>query len=439
MGTGLAAMAWITTLSLVLHSLSYLQAQDICCKTKIVSGTLAEDQGLAGTYTLIRDAGVAPDQACANGCVYSRDGVEGDEYCFQAVAAGADIEDQECGADTGATEPAGATDGATEPAGGQNTASSDELRQQALDAAERVDENNNRIAEANQNIENAESTTEAIDDIQEKLSPAATTPSRRVRQKRQDTTDGPTPMPVEVPATCNDFGDAYKKLLDLAADVKDDNIDQIKVYVDALIVVDVEALCDSDARAALATETNALADAAIESTKEYTDATEVKVTELKQKVNEDIALQETINEDLVSRDEPTVPVAASTHAIEPTTPSAEEETPEGGPATEGETPEGSAPVEGETPEGTEPVEGETPEGTGPPEGETPEGTGPPEGTEPAEGETFEGTAPVEGETPEGTGPAEGETTDGTPPMQISTAKPARLLFERKRRSRGSLL
>merc|ERR1712013_607137 len=315
---GLAAMAWITTLSLVLHSLSYLQAQDICCKIKIVSGTLAEDQGLAGTYTLIRDAGVAPDQACANGCVYSRDGVEGDEYCFQAVAAGADIEDQECGADTGATEPAGASDGAT-------------------------------------------------DDIKEKLSPAATTPSRRVRQKRQDTTDGPTPMPVEVPATCNDFGDAYKELLNLAAAVNDDNIDQIKVYVDALIAVDVVALCDSDARAALATETNADADAAIEKTKEYTDATEIKVTELKQKVNEDIALQETINEELVSRDEPTVPVAASTHAIEPTTPSAEEET------------------------------------------------------------------------PEGTGPAEGETTDGTPPMQISTAKPARLLFERKRRSRGSLL
>merc|ERR1711942_251193 len=315
---GLAAMAWITALSLVLHSLSYLQAQDICCKTKIVSGTLAEDQGLAGTYTLIRDAGVAPDQACANGCVYSRDGAEGDEYCFQAVAAGADIEDQECGADTGATEPAGASDGATDPTGGQNTASSDELRQQALDAAARVDENNDKIEEANENIANAKSTTEAIDDIQEKLSPAATTPSRRVRQKRQDTTDGPTPMPVEVPATCNDFGDAYKELLDLAAAVDDDNIDRIKVYVDALIAVDVEALCDSDARAALATETNADANAAIEKTKEYTDATEEKVTELKQKVNEDIALQETINEELVSRDEPTVPVAASTHAIEPT-------------------------------------------------------------------------------------------------------------------------
>merc|ERR1712002_261667 len=344
---GLADMAWTTALSLVLYSLSYLQAQDICCKTKIVSGTLAEGQGLAGTYTLLRDAGVAPDTACANGCVYSRDGMVGDEYCFQAVAAGADIEDQECGADTGAT------DGATDPAGEQTTASSDELRQQAEDAAARVEANNNLIDEANQNIANAESTTAAIDDIKEKLSPTTTPdPGRRLRQKRQDSTDGPTPMPVEEPGTCSEFGEAYKELINLAAVVDDDNIDQIKVYVDALMAVDVGVLCDSSERAALATETNALAETAIESTKEHTDATEIKITELKQKVNDDIALQENINEQLEIRDEPTVPVAASTHAIAPTTPSTGEENTEG----EGETPEGTPPVEGETPEGTTPVE-----------------------------------------------------------------------------------
>merc|ERR1712055_829385 len=389
MGTGLADMAWTTALSLVLYSLSYLQAQDICCKIKIVSGTLADDQGLSGTYTLLRDAGAAPDEACANGCVYSRDGMEGDEYCFQAVAAGADIEDQECGADTGPTDPAGATDGATEPAGAQTTASSDELRKQAEDAAARVAANNNLIDEKNQNIANAESTTDAIDDIKEKLSPTATTTGRRLRQKRQDSTDSPTPMPVEVPGTCADFGEAYKKLLDLAADVNDGNIDQIKVYVDVLINVIIEDLCDSSARETLATETNAKADAAIESTKKYTDATEKEVTELKQMVNDDIALQESINEELENRNEETVPVEASTHAIEPTTPSVEEENTEGGPASEGETPEGTPPAEGETPEGTPPVEGETP--------------------------------------------------DGTPSMQISTAKPARMLFERKRRSRGSMI
>merc|ERR1712142_848922 len=45
------------------------------------------------------------------------------------------------------------------------------------------------------------------------------------------------------------------------------------------------------------------------------------VIELKQKVNDDIALQTSINEELEDRGESTVPVAASTHAIEPTTPS----------------------------------------------------------------------------------------------------------------------
>merc|ERR1712142_1278882 len=413
MGTGPGAMAWTTILSLVLYSLPHMQAQDICCNIKIVSGALADDKGLAGTYNLLRNAGEAPDTACANGCVYSREGgAAGEEYCFQAVAAGADIEDQECEAVTGSTEPAGS----------QTPASSDELRQQAEDAAARVEENNDKITETNQNIENAESVTDAINKIQEKLSPTASTPGRRVREKRQESTGAPTPRPVAEPTTCDEFGEKYKELLALAVVVTDDNIDQIKVYVDALINFDIEGLCGVTARETLATDTKEDADKAVVSTQEYTDAKVIIVIELKQKVNDDIALQTSINEELEDRGESTVPVAASTHAIEPTTPSDEGgETPEGGPASEGETPEGTPPAEGETPEGTPPSEGETPEGTPPVEGETPEGTPPPEG-----------------ETPEGTPPAEGETPDGTPPPQISTAKPGRLLFERKRRSRGSM-
>merc|ERR1712042_314074 len=422
---GPGAMAWTTILSLVLYSLPHMQAQDICCNTKIVSGALADDKGLAGTYNLLRNAGEAPDAACANGCVYSREGgAAGEEYCFQAVAAGADIEDQECEAVTGSTEPA----------------SSDELRQQAEDAAARVEENNDKITETNQNIENAESATDAINKIQEKLTPTASTPGRRVREKRQESTDAPTPRPVAEPTTCDEFGDKYKELLALAVVVTDDNIDQIKVYVDALINFDIEGLCGVTARETFATDTKEDADKAVESTQEYTDAKVIIVIELKQKVNDDIALQTSINEELEDRGESTVPVAASTHAIESTTPSDEGgETPEGGPASEGETPEGTPPAEeatpegtppaeGETPAGTEPVEGETPEGTQPAEGETPEGTPPaegetPEGTTPAEEATPEGTPPAEGETPEGTPPAGGETPEGTPPPHISTAKP----------------
>merc|ERR1712106_262431 len=175
------------------------------------------------------------------------------------------------------------------------------------------------------------------------------------------------------------------------------------------------------------------AEAAVKSTRDYTGAKEKNVEALKKKVNELIELQSSINDELVDREEATVPIGAQTYAVDATTPSGSggEQTPGGTPPVEGETPEGTPPAEAGTPEGTPPAEGETPEGTPPAEGETPEGT------PPAESETPEGTPPAEGETPEGTPPAESGTTEGTPPP-FSTARPNRLLFERKRRSRGSM-
>merc|ERR1712106_1125205 len=146
------------------------------------------------------------------------------------------------------------------------------------------------------------------------------------------------------------------------------------------------------------------AEAAVKSTRDYTGAKEKNVEALKKKVNELIELQSSINDELVDREEATVPIGAQTYAVDATTPSGS-----GGEQTPGGTP----PVEGETPEGTPPAEAGTPEGTPPAEGETPEGT--PEGTPPAEGETPEGTPPAEGETPEGTPPAESRTPEGTPP------------------------
>merc|ERR1712106_1186389 len=252
MGTGSGAMAGSAVLFLVLCSLPYMQA--LCCTKKIVSGTAAEDKGLEGTYTLLNDVADDKNPACFDGCVYSRDGRQGEEYCFQAVAGGADIEDQ-CDAPTGTTAAAGAqtTAGAgaqtTAGAGAQTTAvagaqttplSSDELRQQAEEAAAEVTVNNAIIVEDNKRIEKAEATTSAIDAIQAKLTPdEATTPTGRIRQKRQATTNAPTPKAVDEPTTCEEFETTYTKLLEMAADVTDENIAQIKVYVDALINVDV--------------------------------------------------------------------------------------------------------------------------------------------------------------------------------------------------------
>merc|ERR1712123_470099 len=165
------------------------------------------DKGLVGTYTLLNDVSDDKNVACFDGCVYAREGRQGEEYCFQEVAGGADIEDQ-CDAPTGTTAAAGAqtTAGAgaqtTAGAGAQTTAvagaqttplSSDALRQTAEDAAARVKANNAIIVEDNERIEKAEATTSAIDAIQAKLTPdEATTPTGRIRQKRQATTNAPT-------------------------------------------------------------------------------------------------------------------------------------------------------------------------------------------------------------------------------------------------------
>merc|ERR1712123_479819 len=410
MGTGSGAMAGSAVLFLVLCSLPYMHAE--CCTKKIVTGAAAEAKGLVGTYTLLNDVADDKNPACFDGCVYTRDGRQGEEYCFQAVAAGADIEDQ-CDAPTGTTAVAGAQ--TTAVAGAQTTAgagaqttplSSDELRQKAEDAAARVKANNAIIVEDNERIEKAEATTSAIDAIQAKLTDEATTPTGRIRQKRQATTNNPTPKAVDKPTTCEEFGITYKQLLEMAAVVTDENIAQIKVYVDALINANLADLCTSTERSALATDTNDRAEAAVKSTKDYTGAKETKVEALKKEVNEDIELQSTINDELVEREEATVPIVAQTYAVDATTPSGS-----GGEQT---------PVDMNTPAGTSPAEGETPEGTPPAEGQTPEGT-----------------PPAEAGTPEGTPPAEGETPEGSPPP-FSTARPNRLLFERKRRSRGSM-
>merc|ERR1711892_1513375 len=161
MGTGSEAMAGSAVLFLVLCSLPYMHAE--CCTKKIVTGAAAEDKGLDGIYTLLNDVSDDKNVACFDGCVYSREGKPGEEYCFQAVVGGADIEDQ-CDAPTGTTAAAGAqttagagaqtTAGAgaqtTAVAGAQTTAvagaqttplSSDELRQKAEDAAARVKAN----------------------------------------------------------------------------------------------------------------------------------------------------------------------------------------------------------------------------------------------------------------------------------------------------------
>merc|ERR1712198_434279 len=279
MGTASEDMARSTRLLLVLATFTFLpllSAQQTCCKKKIVSGKVAVDAGLDGTYTLI-EGKTTQESACVDGCVYKRDsGNAGDEYCFKAVDPGADIQDEECAAVTGTT------------AGGpQSTLSSDQLRKQAQEAADRITENS--------------------------------------REKRQDSS---TVKPVDKPENCNAFKTIWFDLLTMAVGgVSDDNINQIKAYIDALKDVDVKSLCDKTQRDAIVADEKNKVDEATAATEKYTGDEKAEVTELKKEVNKDIAILEDTNQKLKDRDEaPVSTPAVSTYKIDPNVPSGGETT-----------------------------------------------------------------------------------------------------------------
>merc|ERR1712215_491896 len=408
MGTASGAMARSAHLLVGLAIFAFLpslKAQS-CCQKRIVSGTVATDAGLDGTYTLIKDVQGDKDVNCADGCIYSREGKTGEEYCFKAVENGADVKDEECTAVTGTTA-----------SGSQSTLSSDELRKQAEEAAARIKENNEKIAEDEKTIAKAEETTSVIADTQAKLSG-----SRKVREKRQDNA---TPKPVATPSSCGDFRTSWLELLQLAVAVSDGNINQIKAYIDMVKLIDVLTLCDATERGQLATEGGTRADEATTATKAFTGQKKKDVEERKKKVNEDIAIQDNANKQLNERDEATVPaVAVSTYAVETDNPAGGATTqPQQGGAT---SPAGgeSSPAAGATsmpPSGGEgsPAAGAT---SMPPSGG--EGSSQPQSggeTTPNGGATSQ--PPSDGQTT----PAGGQTSK-PPTGAITTGKPQRNLF-----------
>ena len=80
------------------------RSQDMfCCEVKVVTGTGELD--LDGKYTLDH-ANIGRDPTCYDGCIYTREDREGEEYCFKAVNNGAMIEEL-CGVtDTGSQDMA---------------------------------------------------------------------------------------------------------------------------------------------------------------------------------------------------------------------------------------------------------------------------------------------------------------------------------------------
>merc|ERR1711973_94660 len=102
MGSYYKAMRW-TRLCLVLLSL-YLPAslQSECCYKKVVSGS---NDGLDGTFIFKRKFEGEKDPICSNDCIYSKEGRDGEEYCFKVVSSDAPEINEECQAPPPSPQP----------------------------------------------------------------------------------------------------------------------------------------------------------------------------------------------------------------------------------------------------------------------------------------------------------------------------------------------
>merc|ERR1711915_361495 len=146
------------------------------------------------------------------------------------------------------------------------------------------------------------------------------------------------------------MGDTWKKLLALAAGgVSDNNIDQIKAYIDALKDVDVKILCTKAERDDIVSNNKDAYDKASSATDTYLTNEQKEVTDLKLKVNDDIKLLKEINQKLEDRNEPPVStVAVSTYKIDPTVPAGGETTKPSSGSETGPAGEKSTPADGAT-------------------------------------------------------------------------------------------
>ena len=81
----------LVVLFVALTMTSPCRSQDMfCCEVKVVTGTGELD--LDGKFTLDQ-INIGRDPACYDGCIYTRENREGEEYCFKAVNNGAMIEE----------------------------------------------------------------------------------------------------------------------------------------------------------------------------------------------------------------------------------------------------------------------------------------------------------------------------------------------------------
>merc|ERR1719400_2894973 len=325
-------------------------AEEGCCLKKVVSGT---SNDMDGTYNYKKTFDGTKDENCFDGCIYTREGREGEEYCFKFVTSGAANINDECGAPTGTTPASGSspppsgsspgsespvptggetspppTGGETspQPTGGETsppptggetsppptggeTSPGSTVPTSAgttLSPEDTISAANSVITQANaahavatENANTASEASAAVDEIQASL-------SARIKRQSASTTVGPV-------TDCADFGSKYNQLLTELSSFSDSNVGLIKQLV--TVLKGATNPCDKDGKAALKAQTESLVAAAKSKATEYKAAKEAEKEELVKKVQQAQADISQANNDLFNAGKPTAAVVTAAFSV----------------------------------------------------------------------------------------------------------------------------
>merc|ERR1711934_1026035 len=202
-GSAMGLKGFLLTGSLLLLDLT--NAQD-CCQKKVVTAPSEH----AGTFTFVRKFDGEKDSNCFDACIYSKDGADGEEFCFKAVDKDAATIDDQCDATPGPTSdgPSGTTSAAA-----------------TLDPAGEIKKANEEIAENNKEIEGetekdtaASSASSVVDGISSALDTG-----RKLVKRQSDSAS--TIAPLASITQCPEFDKKFKELLSNLKELDGDNAD----------------------------------------------------------------------------------------------------------------------------------------------------------------------------------------------------------------------
>merc|ERR1739838_652711 len=165
--------------------LDLTNAQD-CCQKKVVTAPSEH----AGTFTFVRKFDGEKDSNCFDACIYSKDGADGEEFCFKAVDKDAATINEECDATPGPTSAAATLDPKAE----------------IKKANEEIAENNKEIEGETEKDTAASSASSVVDGISSALDTG-----RKLVKRQSDSAS--TIAPLASITQCPEFETKFKELL----------------------------------------------------------------------------------------------------------------------------------------------------------------------------------------------------------------------------------